>query len=1513
MQEVLEQFGPATREWFTAAFAAPTAAQAGAWRAVGAGRNALVVAPTGSGKTLAAFLWSLDRLAREPMPEDPKRRCRVLYVSPLKALAVDVERNLRAPLTGIRQAAGRLQLPPPDITVSMRTGDTPADERRLFARTPPDILITTPESLFLLLTSAARDSLRGVETVIIDEVHAVAATKRGAHLALSLERLDALLGRPAQRIGLSATVRPIDETARFLGGAHDVEIVQPPSAKTIEVAVEVPVEDMTRLDEVPDVDPDDPGAGRNTPSIWPAVEERVLDLIESHRSTIVFTNSRRGAERLCARINELAAERAGAEAAEPVKPPAQMMAQAGQAGGAPPVVARAHHGSVSREERKQIEEALKSGQLPAVVATSSLELGIDMGAVDLVVQIEAPPSVAAGLQRIGRAGHQVGAVSRGVVFPKHRGDLVSCAVVADRMSAGAIEELRYPRNPLDVLAQQIVAMVSLDAWQVDEMAALVRRAAPFAELPDSALHAVLDMLSGRYPSTAFAELRPRLVWDRGTDELTGRPGAQRLAVTSGGTIPDRGMFGVFLAGSERASRVGELDEEMVYESRVGDVFLLGSTSWRIEDITPDRVLVSPAPGAPAKMPFWKGDSPGRPIELGRAIGAQLRALTRADDEKATATLRESGLDEWAAGNLLAYLREQREATRNLPDDRTVVVERFRDELGDWRMTVHCVLGARVNAPWALAIGRRLSERYGVDGQVMPSDDGIVVRLPDTAEEPPGADLVAFDPEEIAQLVEETVGTSALFASRFRECAARSLLLPRRDPRRRQPLWQQRQRSAQLLDVAREFADFPVTLEAARECLQDVFDLPGLTGLMRELAGRKVRLVEVETPRPSPFARSLLFGYVGAFLYEGDAPLAERRAAALALDSTLLGELLGRVDLRELLDPDVVGETEAQLQWLTTQRQPRDAEDAAELLRLLGDLSPTELAVRGVEESWLSTLETSRRAIRIRVAGEERWIGIDDAGRYRDALGVALPVGLPEAYLSSVADPLGDLVARYARTHGPFAAATCAARFGLGVFVVEQALKRLSATGRVAQGEFSPGGAGNEWCDAEVLRMLRRRSLAALRREIEPVPPRVLAAFLPRWHQIGGNARGIDALAASIEQLQGIAVPASAWERLVLPARVADYAPPMLDEMSSGGDVLWAGSGSIGNNDGWITLAYADAAPLLLPPPDEEFAATPLHQAVLDALGDGQALFFRSLSDRVGATDDVKLAAVVWDLVWAGHLTNDTLAPLRALLGGSGAHKSKAAPARTRYRRPGRPVMPARSGPLMMAGRWSRLPDRDLDPTRRAAALADLLLERHGVVTRGAVMSEGPVGGFAGVYPVLGALEERGAARRGYFVEGLGAAQFAVPGAVDRLRALAEPAELAKRIGVTAVVLAATDPANPYGAALPWPERIIDSGDGEPVAKAGHRAGRKAGALVVLVAGEVILYVERGGRTLLSFVDDPEALIAAGQALAGAVRSGALGAMSVERADGESVHSSPLRDALTAAGFRATPRGLRLRG
>ncbi|MCO5987558.1 ATP-dependent helicase [Actinoallomurus spadix] len=1490
----VDRFSAPTRAWFTGAFAAPTAAQTGAWESIARGDNTLVVAPTGSGKTLAAFLWSLDRLASIPPPEDPKRRCRVVYVSPLKALAVDIERNLRAPLTGLRQTARRLGLDEPDIGVSLRSGDTPADERRRFATKPSDILITTPESLFLILTSQARDALRGVETVIVDEVHAVAGTKRGAHLALSLERLDALLERPAQRIGLSATVRPVTEVATFLGGTRPATVVQPPHEKEVDLRISVPVEDMTELPPDPGAEDGSPLRGRN---LWPHVEDAVLTLIEEHRSTIVFANSRRLAERLSGRLNELSWERRNGEARPQDSSPAEMMAQAGAARGAPADVVRAHHGSVSKEERAGIEESLKAGRLPAVVATSSLELGIDMGAVDLVVQVESPPSVAAGLQRIGRAGHQVGAVSKGVIFPKYRGDLVQTAVVAERMRDGRIEELRYPRNPLDVLAQQIVAMTAMDEWPVDELETLVRRAAPFATLPRSVLEATLDMLAGRYPSDEFGELRPRLVWDRVAGVLRGRPGAQRLAVTSGGTIPDRGLFGVFLVG-EKASRVGELDEEMVYESRVGDVFVLGASSWRIEDITPDRVLVSPAPGHPGKLPFWHGDAPGRPAELGRALGAFSRELSALEPDRARERLRASGLDDWAAGNLVAYLAEQRDATGYVPDDRTLVVERFRDELGDWRVVVHSPFGARVHAPWALAMAARLRERYGVDAQAAHSDDGIVLRIPDTGAAfdetgaaPPAGDLAVFDPEEIERIVTDELGNSALFASRFRECAARALLLPRRNPGKRMPLWQQRQRAAQLLSVASRYPSFPIVLETVRECLQDVFDVPGLVALMRELASRKARLVEVETPVPSPYARSLLFAYIGAFMYEGDAPLAERRAQALALDSTLLAELLGQADLRELLDPEVVAEADRELRRLTPERRARDREGTADLLRELGPLSTGELIERGVDPHWPAELEEARRAIRVRIGGVERWAAIEDAARLRDALGVPLPVGIPEAFLEPVADPLADLLSRYARTHGPFHAADVAARFGLGVAVVTDGLRRLAAAGRVAEGDFTPGERGTEWCDAGVLRMLRRRSLARLRAEVEPSPPEALARFLPAWHGITsrGSLRGIDALVHAIEQLQGAAVPASALESLVLPARVPGYSPTMLDELTASGEVVWVGQGGLPGGDGWVSLYLADTAPLLMPEA-AEITLTPLHERVLESLSDGGAVFFRTLSDRVGSLNDTELVTALWDLVWAGRLTNDTLAPLRARLG------STRTTHRSRTRR--RPALPSRTGPPAAAGRWWLLPEAETDTTRRGHALAETLLDRYGVVIRGAVMAERTPGGFAAVYPVLKAFEESGRARRGYFVEGLGAAQFALPGAVDRLRATRPDADAPR-----AVVLAATDPANPYGAALTWPER---SGE----VASGHKPGRKAGALVVLVDGRLTLYVERGGKTLLSW--DEEGLQPAVDALALAVREGALGKLTVERADGTSIVDSPLAAALEAAGFHPTPRGLRLR-
>ncbi|MBD7981365.1 Lhr family helicase [Oerskovia merdavium] len=1680
----LAGFSAPTRAWFEGAFERPTAAQTGAWEAIGSDRHALVVAPTGSGKTLAAFLWSLDRLLTRPDEQPPggpapgqgddrAQRCRILYVSPLKALAADVERNLRSPLAGIRQAAVRLGTTVPDVVVGTRTGDTPASERRRFGVAPPDILITTPESLFLVLTSQARAGLAGVQTVIIDEIHAVAGTKRGAHLAVSLERLDALLPVPAQRVGLSATVRPVEAVATFLAGhrrpddqGREVVVVQPPSEKKIEVDIVVPVPDLSDLRSapgpggssgpeglpaLPDGEPDlsGPATGRPPrPSVWPHVEERVVDLVAEHRSTLVFTNSRRGAERLTARMNEVWAERQGEDVPDVgTLQPAQVLAQSGASAGTEPVIARAHHGSMSRAERTRTETELKDGRLPAVVATSSLELGIDMGAVDLVVQVGAPPSVASGLQRIGRAGHQVGAVSHGVVFPTFRGDLVPSAVIADRMRTGQIEHLHVLSNPLDVLAQQVVAMVALDDWTVAELAALVRRSAPYGALGDATLHAVLDMLAGRYPSEDFGELRARIVWDRTTGVLSGRPGALRLAVTSGGTIPDRGLYGVFLAtdpsttaGPEDTAgvlgdapggaatgararggrRVGELDEEMVYESRVGDTFTLGSSTWRIEDITPDRVLVTPAPGAPGRLPFWKGDSPGRPAELGRAVGAWVRELESlaAADGPLTERLRDAGLDAWATDNLVAYLADQREATGRVPDDRTVVVERFRDELGDWRVVIHSPYGAKVHAPWALVLGARLRDRYGLDAAAMHSDDGIVLRLPDLGdggwgEEPGGtagttgspvvtAEDLLLAPEEVLDEVRAELGGSIMFAARFREAAARALLLPRRRPDKRQPLWQQRQRSAQLLSVASEYPEFPIVLEAARECLQDDFDVAALTELMRDLTAGRVRLVDVTTPTPSPFAQSLLFGYTAQFLYDGDAPLAERRAAALSLDPTLLAELLGTEggasQLADLLDPESVERTEAELGALVPSRQARHAEDVWDLLRRLGPLPAAEVARRTREEvreevpAWLTGLEGARRVIQVRLAGvpdavAQQWAVVEDAGRLRDALGVALPTGIPEVFTEPVPDPVGDLVRRHARTHGPFGAHEVAARYGIGVAVATGVLRRLEAARVLVCGRLRPeslGGTGEEWCDAEVLRTLRRRSLAALRAEVEPVAPEALGVFLPRWHGIG-TLRGTDGLLRVVEQLSGAAVPASALETLVLPSRVTDYSPALLDELTTTGEVLWCGHSSLpGGKDGLVSLHLADAAPLTLPdvtPLEEDGPLdTDLHRSVVDLLTGSGGFFLPRIAELAEASQAATLE-VLWDLVWAGWVTNDGLGALRSRLGpGGGAHRAPRAPvrarplARGRFASLGAGSMAAARGESDLrggSGRWSALPLREPDPTRRTHALTRVLLDRHGVLTRGAAPSEGVTNYFRGVYRVLSELETTGTVRRGYFVEHLGGSQFALPGAVDQLRTDAQDrehaAESAGRRELSALLLAATDPANPYGAALPWPEPRVphEPGGGAPVGlgvrsgsapggrpevrtaasatmgastavalapgtgparstpRATHRPGRKVGSVVVLAGGDLVLYVERGGRSLLSFGDDSEIsarrLALACAELARASRAGLLGKMVIGRIDGidalagagsTASRAFGVTAALMEAGFRPTPRGLR---
>lgn len=1548
---VMQRFGPATRSWFQAAFAAPTPAQLGTWAHSTEGQSVLVSAPTGSGKTLAAFLGSIDRLVSEP----PSDHTRVLYISPLKALAYDVDRNLRAPLVGIQQAATRLGVALQPVSVGLRSGDTPAAERRALIARPPDILITTPESLYLYLTSAARSTLTGIDTVIVDEVHAVAGSKRGAHLAVSLERLEALRSGAGatvslQRIGLSATQRPLTEVAAFLGGGitdgpawtpRPVTIVEVDSDKVLDVEVIVPVEDMADLGQVIPQAPEGPASaatGEHRRSIWPAVHPRVLDLVEAHRSTIVFTNSRRLSERLCARLNDLAAERWTASrtdeqvAAAPDLPP--------------PVIARAHHGSVAREQRMLIEEDLKAGRLPCVVATSSLELGIDMGAVDLVVQVESPGSVASGLQRIGRAGHQVGAPSVGKIFPKYRGDLVEAAVVTRRMLDGAIEQTRYPRNPLDVLAQQIVAMAAMDDWSVPELHQVIRSAAPFAELPRAQLDGVLDMLSGRYPSDEFADLRPRVTWDRVNDAISGRKGAQRIAVTSGGTIPDRGLYGVFIAGDGPGRRVGELDEEMVYETRPGETIVLGATTWRVEDITRDQVLVTPAPGEPGKLPFWHGDTPSRPIEVGRAVGRFLREMGGPDADRTRDTLQTAyGLDEWAASNLIAYVEEQRQVTEVVPGDDQIVIERFRDEIGDWRVCILSSFGGRVHAPWALAIETRMRERFGIEIATMVSDDGIVLRLPDVGWSEfggtgAGADVVMdmsmlapvdgapvddgvveggrewlddavlrevliCDADEVEDLVVGELANSTLFASRFRECAARALLLPKRRPGGRTPLWQQRQRAQDLLTVASRFGSFPILLETYRECLRDVFDVPALQSLLRDIAGRKVRITQVQTDAASPFASSLLFDYLAGYMYEGDAPLAERRASALTLDRELLAELLGADELRELVDRDALAELELQLQHLSEDRKARAGDDVHDLLRVVGDLRTDEVVARtdGAADQWLAELELDRRIYRARVAGEDRWAAVEDAARMRDGLGVPVPVGLPDVLAQSVERPMIDLVARFARTHGPFVTEDVSARLGLPRDATELALKVLAAEQRVTAGEFRPGGSRREWIDTSVLRRLRRRSLAALRREVEPVGPDALARFVPAWQgaALTPTTPGVDRTFEVVEQLQGAPIPASVLERDVLACRVRGYNPAWLDELAAAGEIVWAGLGALGSSDGRIGLYLRDQAAVLLDPP----TGTPadlddVAGAMLDHLRQRGASFWPDLYRSAAAAADggslpeVQVVDALWDLVWRGLVTNDTFQAVRALSGGMLRRTS-----RGRKRRPGRVV--SRSGPATAAGRWSLVSELIADgvpATERMAARAAVLLGRHGVVTRDGVAGEDLPGAFSGIYPVLKAMEEAGRTRRGYFVEGLGGAQFAVPGAIDRLRALREVDDRPDRVA-DVLALAAVDPAQVYGSTLPWPEPVEGKG----------RPRRVAGAHVVTVDGELVLFVEKGGRSAITFTADAVVLAQAAVAAASLVESGRVKDFKINRIDGAAPDGQPLMAALRQAGFADHPQGL----
>jgi len=1478
----LPLFHPATQAWFEAVFPEPTKAQHLTWPALMRGESTLLLAPTGSGKTLSAFLHCLDRLMfRKKADDGLGDRCKVLYISPIKALAVDIERNLHAPLTGIAHIASQRGDAFHAPSIAIRTGDTPQKDRAKFARESADILITTPESLYLLLTSNARQVLRGIETVIIDEIHALVPSKRGAHLSVSLERLQHLTGKPIQRIGLSATQRPLDEVARFLGGAQwstaplaepsedvkwrPVTIVDASAPKALTLRIEVPVEDMAKLGQPVDL-PSGPAAqGPVRASIWSAIHPRLVELIRSHRSTLLFVNSRRVAERLAASINELAGE----------------------------TLAHAHHGSLAREQRSLIEDQLKTGQLKAMVATSSLELGIDMGAIDLVVQIESPPSVASGLQRIGRAGHQVGGTSDGVIFPKYRGDLVACAALARAMREGKVESTRYPRNPLDIVAQHVVAMVGLEPWSVDALLETIRGSANFAGLSRPLFEGVLDMLSGRYESDDFADLKPRITWDRLKGTVSARDGAKRLAILSGGTIPDRGLYGVFLSGAKKGQgRVGELDEEMVFESKPGETFVLGASTWRIEEITWDKVMVTAAPGEPGKMPFWRGDQAARPLEFGRAIGALIRELRALPKSTAVDLLvSRHSLDTTAAHNLLAYLADQ-EAAGALPDDKTIVIERCRDELGDWRICVLSPLGGQVLAPWSMAVTARAREELGLDIETMWSNDGFVARFPES-DEPPDLSLFLPPASDVEQAVVRQLSMTPMFAARFRECSARALLLPRKRPGMRTPLWQLRKRSGDLLKAASKFPAFPMLLEAYRECLRDVFDMPALIDTLRALEKKQLKVQVIDPKTPSPFGSALLFGYVANFLYEGDAPLAERRAQALTIDPAQLKELLGEAELRELLDADALAELEATLQHRDERFRAKTIDGVHDLLLRVGDLSRAQLAERTVSSdiaAGIDALASARRVLEISIAGERRFIAAESASRYRDALGIPLPPGLPEAFLSAPADALGDLFSRFARTHAPFTPGEVAARFGLPLDAVTAGLKRLAAAQRLVEGAFRPGGTGREFCDSEVLSTLRRRSLARLRKEIEPVEPEVLGRLLTSWQGVVRKRRGLDAVLDVVEKLQGLPMPASLLEKELLPARIEGYQPSDLDALTAAGEVVWVGLEPMGERDGRIALYLTDHLQKLYRLPTPELS--PKETQLLELLRKRGASFFANLHQAAGGGFPRETVDALWSLTWKGLVTNDGFAVLRELVRPPVKHNRRSMESRVFRSR--------RSAPPTVEGRWSLVESRipaAATATEWSAAIAQQLLNRYGVVTREVAQAEGLPGGFSAVYDVFKLLEESGRVRRGYFVSGVGAMQFALPPVLDLLRALRVAADESEVVTVSAV-----DPANPYGALLPWPAGAQT-----------QRPQRLIGAHVVLIDGAARAWLSRGGRQAHVWLpkEDPDkgrVATSVANALAAMARAqvDARQGLLLAEVNGEHARESTMAPFLEKAGF--TPAG-----
>jgi ATP-dependent Lhr-like helicase len=1500
----LAPFQPIVRDWFTETLGQPSAPQRAGWPAIAAGSDALILAPTGTGKTLAAFLWELNSLITDGLQAPLANAVHLLYVSPLKALNNDVQRNLELPLAQLKERFEKAGERFPEIRVAVRTGDTPASARAKMLRKTPHILITTPESLHILLTSVrGRTIFSSLRAVIVDEIHAVAGTKRGSHLALTLERLSRLAPDPPQRIGLSATQRPLEEIARFLGGCHapdafrQVEIVDCGLVKQMETSVVSPVPDLAHVDG----------------TIWTAVAPLVLDQIRSARTTLVFVNNRAQSERIAARVNTLAGEE----------------------------IALPYHGSLSRERRFLLEERLKAGELRALVTTSSLELGIDVGSVDLVLQLQSPKRVAAGLQRVGRAGHSLTAVSRGVFVPTFRDDALEQMVIVDAMRSGDVEPTRVVQNALDVLAQIIVACVASDQpeWTSAELFDFVRTAYPYHALSRAAFDETLGMLAGKYPSEINAELDARLSWDRVTDRLTPSRGARMVATISGGTIPDRGLYTVNLADK---TRLGELDEEFVHESRVGDAFQLGSSTWRIRAIEHDRVIVVPAPGAPARMPFWHGEFMARAPHLTRRVGALRRQLDEARtlDDLAEIQTRYHA-DEATTRSLVEYVQSQRASTRHVPDDRRLVLEHFRDEVGSVRMVLHAPFGGRVNAPWGMALGRRMRERLGVEVQVQTTDDGLMLRLPDLGGAPPLDVIRSLGADEAERLVLDEVGQSSLFGARFRMNAARALLLPRGNPRRRMPLWLQRLKSLDLLQAVRDYPSFPILVETYRDVLQDAFDMTTLREVLGGIASGAIGIHVAATEVPSPFAASLQFGFVIDHMYGKDAPRAEQRAALLSLDRALLDELMGGAGADDTTIA-VLNELLARRRGTAAGRQARDADELALLVNRAGDLTRAELEARVAPAvEWrrgdpLATLLASGRLIETSLptssGREPRYVLIDDAPRYAAAFGAAvMPEGTQAVLTQSAARR--EVLSRFVSLAGPVSVESIRARYDFSAAWIQRRLEEWEQKHVLVRGVFGGDRSATHWCSRRLLEQARRRELAEARRQIEAVPIEGFARLEQRWQHLATDTRlsGHEGTAAVVSQLYGVARPGESWERDYLPLRVEGYDADSLGRLAASGALVWAAEPRVDE----VGSAPAQAIGRIRFF-ERGTGRLWLREPIPDSILGGNARAVRDVLRAQGASFTADLAAAsglgpqgvrdaLRELVAAGLVTNDTVEALRDVLRWRAVFPVKRAnePDPTRWLPAGftpsvgRPVVQRRINPRSIAkwkrpdreevatwgGRWSLVHTpgvlgREADEQELAERVARQWLARYGIVSRDWWRRERPVVGWREIYHELKRLEFRGEVQRGYFVAGLAGAQFALPEAVEMLRAPVPEG------AADVVVLSSSDPANVY--ALPLAPGMA----ADPLARP-----RGSGALLVTVNGRIVLTAESRGARLrvrdgagAGEVRDAARVLA--ERLTARQGSARRRDVVVDTIDGQRAGGSPHAAALRDAGFKGMGTGLR---